>query len=41
MSTESQTMPLLLGITGTHAEELAVELGIRERLLSELQQSGK
>lgn len=40
MSYESNR-ELLLGTSGEHAEEYAVELGIRERLLSELQQSGK
>jgi hypothetical protein len=32
---------LLLGITGIHAEELAVELGLRDKLLESLQRSGK
>ncbi|CAA6693015.1 MULTISPECIES: hypothetical protein [unclassified Lentimonas] len=41
MNAEHQTTPLLLGITGIHAEELAVELGIRDKLIESLQQSDK
>lgn len=40
-SSGTQTTPLLLGITGAHAEELAVELGLRDKLLESLQRSDK
>jgi hypothetical protein len=40
-SSGTQTTPLLLGITGIHAEELAVELGLRDKLLESLQRSDK
>jgi hypothetical protein len=36
-----QTTQLLLGISGTHAEELAVEIGIRDKLIGSLHRSGK
>lgn len=39
--TSNETRPLLLGTTGEHTEELAVELGIRDKLLESLQRSGK
>jgi hypothetical protein len=36
-----ETKPLLLGITGIDAEELAVELAVRDKLLGSFDESGK
>ena len=37
----SSTRPLLLGISGIEAEEYAIELGVRGKLLDQLAESGK